>query len=72
MLKAGDILINDWLERNKEKNIKPEDLETYNEILNTMKEYNASKGQGIRVSDTVLEKMLTDPRFMQMFNKYNR
>lgn len=70
MLKAGDLLINDWLGKFSEKNIDEEDTEVLDEIRNLMNGYNKSKGQNIRASDDVIADILSNPVYMKMFNKY--
>lgn len=71
MLKAGDLLINDWLSKFSEKNIDEDDIEVLEEIRNLMNGYNKSKGQNIRASDDVIADILSNPVYMKMFNKYN-
>lgn len=71
MLKAGDLLINDWLSKFSEKNIDEDDIEVLEEIRNLMNGYNKSKGQNIRASDDVIADILSSPVYMKMFNKYN-
>ena len=70
MLKAGDLLINDWLGKFSEKNIDEDDIEVLEEIRNIMNSYNKSKGQSIRASDSVIADILSNPVYMKMFNKY--
>ena len=70
MLKAGDLLINDWLGKFSEKNIDEDDIEVLEEIRNIMNSYNKSKGQPIRASDSVIADILSNPVYMKMFNKY--
>lgn len=70
MLKAGDLLINDWLSKFSEKNIDEDDIEVLEEIRNLMNGYNKSKGQSIRASDDVIADILSNPVYMKMFNKY--
>lgn len=70
MLKAGDLLINDWLGKFSEKNIDEEDIEVLEEIRDIMNSYNKSKGQPIRTSDSVIADILSNPVYMKMFNKY--
>ena len=71
MLKAGDLLINDWLGKFSEKNIDEDDIEVLEEIRDIMNSYNKSKGQSIRASDSVIADILSNPVYMKMFNKYN-
>ena len=71
MLKAGDLLINDWLSKFSEKNVDEDDIEVLEEIKNLMNGYNKSKGQSIRASDDVIADILSNPVYMKMFNKYN-
>lgn len=70
MLKAGDLLINDWLSKFSEKNIDEDDIEVLEEIRSLMNSYNKSKGQSIRASDDVIADILSNPVYMKMFNKY--
>ena len=70
MLKAGDLLINDWLGKFSEKNIDEDDIEVLEEIRDIMNSYNKSKGQPIRASDSVIADILSNPVYMKMFNKY--
>lgn len=71
MLKAGDLLINDWLGKFSEKNIDEDDIEVLEEIRDIMNSYNKSKGQPIRASDSIIADILSNPVYMKMFNKYN-
>lgn len=70
MIKAGDLLINDWLDKFNKDNIDAEDLEKLEELQKLMNGYNASKGNNIRQSDATISDILSNPAYMRLFNKY--
>ena len=69
--KYAPLFINDWLEKFSIDDVDDEDKETYKKLASIMRGYNSSRGSAIRSSGSTPKVILSDPTFVELFEKYN-